>query len=204
VAVCKHCHRQLSDNRSGMCRHYRMKHNKPPADVLRQIDPPASEQLSHKPASEPLSDKPASEPLSTKPAREPLSEYPQRDDADMSEMVPPLAKKRANDARRYVTLCATTPIAFRRAIDALPKSSIRRIYDAVCNVAKGDAQVKFSPKHRRLCSKYRADSRASSKTKRRLLRSAKKEAIRSVFAPLMLHTAFGAFDSEAMLCTNID
>jgi hypothetical protein len=115
---------------------------------------------------------------------------------DVGMMMHPLQEKRTKDSTRYVALCPTSRIAFRRAIDVLPKSSTRRIHEMKCNVAKGDAQLKFSPKQRRLCSKYVADVRASSKTKRRLLRSANKEAVRPVLAPLLLQTAFGTTDGR--------
>jgi hypothetical protein len=88
-----------------------------------------------------------------------------------------------------------------KSIDVLPKSSIGRIYDMVCKGAKADAEVKLSQKQRRFCTKYVADSRASSKTKRRLLRSANKQAIRSVFGPLMLQVAFGTYASGVVPTT---
>jgi hypothetical protein len=123
-------------------------------------------------------------------------------DEDMHKVTnPPLSHECAKDAVHYLALCATTPTAFRHAIDSLPKSSIKRIYDVVCNAAKSDAQPKLSPKQRRMCDKYRADSRSSSKTKRRLLRSANKQAIRSVLGPLMLQTALVACDSGLKLPT---
>ena len=190
VAICKHCHRQLTGNRGAMCMHLRMKHNKPSAEVSSQIEPPSKKLLSDTPASKPTSDKPPSKPISDKPTGKPLPDQPHVRGEDGRNMGTPLPEKQAKDAIRYLTLCANTPTAFRHAIDVLPKSSIRRIYDTVCKGAKADAQVKLSPKQRRFCTKYAADSRASSKTKRRLLRSANKQAIRSVFGPLMLQVAF--------------
>jgi hypothetical protein len=193
MVVCKHCKRQLTGNRSAMCMHYRMKHTTPPADALNQIDSPPS--TSDMPASNQLSDQAANNPLSDNPISSALPpDQPQARDVGMHKVGHPLSEKRLKDAARYLSLCAATPLAFRRAIDALPTSSIIRIYDLVCNAAKGDGQVKLSPKQLRLCTKYGADSRASSKTKRRLLRRANKEVVRSVFAPLMLQTALGATD----------
>jgi hypothetical protein len=190
VAVCKHCHRQLTGNRGAMIMHLRMKHNEPLADESNQIDSPASTPPSDMPASNQHSENQASSSL------EP--DQPQACDVDAHKMTRPLSEKRAKDAARYLSLCAASPLAFRRAIDALPTASIIRIYDLVCSAAKGDGQVKLSPKQRRLCTKYGADSRASSKTKRRLLRRASKEAVRSVFAPLMLQTALGASEGGMM------
>ena len=182
--------RQVTANSSAVCKHSRMKHNKPLADAPNRIGSPTST---------PPSDMPASNQLSEIPTRNPIiPDQPQGSVADLPKVAHPLSVKRANDAARYLSLCAASPLAFRRAIDALPTSSIIRIYELVCIAAKGDGQVKLSPKQRRLCTKYGADSRASSKTKRRLLRRATKEAVRSVFAPLMLQTAFGATDGGMM------
>jgi hypothetical protein len=201
VAVCKHCHRQLTGNRGSMCMHLRMKHNKPSAEASSQIEPPSKKLLTDTPDSKPTSDKPTSKPISDKPTTKPLPDMLQVHGEDDCNMGTPLPEKQAKDAVRYLALCANTPTAFRHAIDVLPKSSIRRVYDMVCKGVKVDAQVKLSPKQRRFCTKYVADSRASSKTKRRLLRSANKQAIRSVFGPLMLQVAFGAYASGVVSTT---
>ena len=196
LVVCKQCKRQMSSNNVG--RHSRM-HNKQRADMASQADPPAKKPLCDMPASNQESDISASNTLPDKSASEVLPEKSQAADADVREMTRPLEEQRAKDATRYLALCASSPIAFRRAIDALPNSSIIRIYALICSVAKGDAHLQLSPtKRRRLCSKYGADVRASSKTKRRLLRSADKETIRSFFGPLLLQTAFGGTDSGVM------
>jgi hypothetical protein len=223
-AVCKHCHHQLISNRGVMCAHYRMKHCNLPASMLGQIDPPTSKQLSNTSMNEPSSDmlvksnNPPTTVLnqidpstSKSPSDTSMNKTPsdmstsnsvsgklQGRDEDAHKSIQLLAENRARDAIRYLALCATTSTAFRKAIDALPKPSIKRIYDMVCSDANGDAQVKLSPKQRRLCRKYRADVHASSKTKRRLLRSANRQAIRAVFGPLMLHTAFVPGDSGVM------
>ena len=193
VVVCKHCNRQLTCNRSAMRLHYRMKHSKPLADAPNQIDSPTSIPVSDMPASNQVADSPTSNPLPPDQSK--------GSDVDMRKATHALSEKRAKDAARYLASCAASPLAFRRAIDALPTSSIIRIYELVCIAAKGDGQVKLSPKQRRLCTKYGADSCASSKTKRRLLRRATKEAVRSVFAPLMLQSAFGATDGGVMSAT---
>jgi hypothetical protein len=194
VVVCKHCNRHLTGNKSAMRMHYRMKHSKPLADAPNQVDSPTSILVSDMAASSQVSDSPTSNALPP--------DHSQGSDVGAHKTTHSLAEKRVTDARRYLASCAASPLAFRRAIDSLPSSSIKRVYELVCNAAKGgDAEVKLSPKQRRLCTKYEADSRASLKTKRRLLRRANKEAVRSVFAPLMLQTAFGAADGGVMSAT---
>jgi hypothetical protein len=201
VAVCKHCHRHLTGNRGAMCMHLRMKHNKPSAEGSSQTEPPSKKLLSDTPTSKPTCDKSTSKLIPDKPPSDKPPVHLQVHGEDECNMGTPLAEKQAKDAIRYLVACANTTTAFRHAIDVLPKSSIRRIYDMVCKGAKADAQVKLSPKQRRFCTKYVADSRASSKTKRRLLRSANKQAIRSVFGPLMLHVAFGTSASGVVPTT---
>jgi hypothetical protein len=185
--------RQVTANSSAVCKHSRMKHNKPLADAPNRITSPTSTPPSDTPASNQRADNPTGNPL--------IPDQPQGSVAYLPKVAHPLSVKRANDAARYLSLCAASPLAFRRAIDALPTSSIIRIYELICIAAKGDGQVKLSSKQRRLCTKYGTDSRASSKTKRRLLRRATKETVRSVFAPLMLQTAFGATDGGVMSAT---
>jgi hypothetical protein len=190
VVVRKNCKRLLTGNSSDMCKRSHKKHNKPLADAPNQIGSSTNTPPSDMPTSNQLSDNQTGNP--------PPAGHPQATGVDMQKTTDPLSVKRAKDAARYLSVCAASPLAFRRAIDALPTSSIVRIYELVCIAAKGDGQVKLSPKQRRLCTKYAVDSRASSKTKRRLLRRATKDAIRSVFAPLMLKTAFGATDGGMM------
>jgi hypothetical protein len=171
-----------------------VKHNNPTDNVLSQIDPPTSKPLSDVSTTEPSLDMPTSKPSTSKS----VPDKPHGPNEDMRKTMHLLVEKRAEDAIRYLELCATAPSAFRQAIDALPKPSIKRIYDVVCNAANGDGQVKLSPKQRRLCKKYRADSHASSKTKRRLLRNADKQTVRSVLVPLILQNACAAGDSGAL------
>ena len=110
-------------------------------------------------------------------------------------------EKREKDALRYLALCANNPIAFRHAIDTVPESSIRRICDAVLNATKGDVRRKLTPAQRRLCDKYKRSiaflisPKKSLKTKRLLLRSAKKQVGGSVFVPLMLQAALDTLGS---------
>ena len=197
VAVCKHCRRHLTGNRGAMCMHLRMKHNYPAVEAPSQVEPPPKQLIPDASTSELLTDTPTCKPLPHTTISEPVSSKATVCDKPVLNVGPLLPEKQAKDAVRYLMLCASSPTAFRRAIDVLPKSSIRRIYDVVCNVGKGQAQVKLSPKQCRLCSKYIADSRASSKTKRRLLRGASKQTVHSVFAPLMMQTVLDAFVTSA-------
>jgi hypothetical protein len=138
VVVRKICKRRLTGPSSAMCKHSRMKHHKPLADAQDQIDLPTSTPLSDMPASNQLSDNPTNNPLPP--------DQSQGSVVDMHKVAHPLSEKRANDAARYLSLCAASPLAFRRAIDTLPTSSIIRIYELVCTAAKGDGQAKLSPK----------------------------------------------------------
>jgi hypothetical protein len=187
IAVHKKCKRQLTDSSCAMSKRSRTKQKKPLVDAPNQICSPTSAPPSDMVAGNQILHNTTSNPL--------IPGQPQGSAVDVPKVAHALSEKRAKDAARYLSLCAASPLAFRRAIDALPAASIIRIYELVCIAAKGDGQVKLSPKQRRLCIKYGADSRASSKTKRRLLRRASKEAVRSVLAPLMVQTAFGATGS---------
>jgi hypothetical protein len=108
-------------------------------------------------------------------------------------------EKREKDALRYLALCVDHPIAFRRTIDTLPDSSIRRICDAVLNATEGDARLKLTSEQRRLCDKYKRSTAFLTsptntlKRKRELLLSAKKQVGGSVFVPLMLGAALDTF-----------
>jgi hypothetical protein len=108
-------------------------------------------------------------------------------------------EKREKDALRYLALCVDHPIAFRRTIDTLPDSSIRRICDAVLNATEGDARLKLTPEQHRLCDKYKRSTAFltsptnSLKRKRDLLRSAKRQVGGSTFVPLMLQAALDTF-----------
>jgi hypothetical protein len=181
--------------------HLRIKHNEPSADVSSQIKPPSKKLLPDTLTSKPTSDGPTSKPISDKPTGKQLPDQPLVHGEDGCNTGSPSLEKQAKDAIRYPALCANTPTASRYAIDLLPKSSIRRIYDMVCKGAKADAQVILAPKQRRFCTKFVADSSAFSKTKRRLLCSANKQAIRSVFGPLMLQVAVGTSESGVMPTT---
>jgi hypothetical protein len=103
--------------------------------------------------------------------------------------------KREKDALRYLALCLDNPTVFCRTIDTLPDSSIRRICDAVLNATKGDAKYKLTPAQRTMCNKYKrsidilVSPKESLATKRRLLRSAKKQVGGSVFVPMMLQAS---------------
>jgi hypothetical protein len=107
--------------------------------------------------------------------------------------------KREKDALRYLALCVDNPTVFNRTIDTLPDSSIRRICDAVLNTTKGDAKYKLTPAQRTMCNKYKrsidilVSPKESLATKRRLLRSAKKQVGGSVFVPIMLQASLDAF-----------
>jgi hypothetical protein len=132
VVVRKKCKRQVTGSSSALCKHSRMKHSKTPADAPNRIGSPTSTPPPDMPASSQLSDNPAGNPLPP--------DQPQATVVDMHKTTHPLAEKRAKDAARYLSLCAASPLAFRRAIDALPTSSIIRIYELVCIAAKGDGQ----------------------------------------------------------------
>jgi hypothetical protein len=116
-------------------------------------------------------------------------------------------EKRGKDALRYLALCVDCPLAFRRTIDTVPDSTIRRICDAVLNVTEGDARDTLTPEQRRLCNKYQRsittllDPKKSLKAKRSLLRSANKQAGASVFVPFVLQAALDTLGS-ALIPTN--
>jgi hypothetical protein len=122
------------------------------------------------------------------------------DDVDVRKLtVGRSPQKREKDALRYLALCVDHPMAFRRTIDALPDSSIRRICDAVLNATEGDARLKLTPAQSLLCDKYKRSTsflvspKNSLKRKRDLLRSAKKQVGGSTFVPLMLQAALDTF-----------
>jgi hypothetical protein len=116
-------------------------------------------------------------------------------------------EKRGKDALRYLALCVDCPLAFRRTIDTVPDSTIRRICDAVLNVTEGDVRYRLTPEQRRLCNKYQRsittllDPKKSLKAKRSLLRSANKQAGGSVFVPVVLQAALDTLGS-ALIPTN--
>jgi hypothetical protein len=125
------------------------------------------------------------------------------DDASAPGSVPHRTKvKREKDMLRYLVLCANNPTAFQHAIDGAPESTIRRICDAVLNATNGDVRRKLTPADRRLCDKYKRSiaillaPKKSLKTKRRLLRSAKKQVGGFVFVPLMLNAALDTLGSS--------
>jgi hypothetical protein len=115
--------------------------------------------------------------------------------------MPRSLEKREKDALRYLVLCVDNPRAFRHAIDSVPDSSIRRVCDAVLNATKGDAKRKLTPAQRALCNKYKrsidilVSPKKSLKTKRSLLRSARKQVGGSVFVPMLVQAAFDTLGS---------
>jgi hypothetical protein len=149
VVVCKNCRRQLTGNRGAMRMHLRIKHNAPAAEVSSGMEPPPKKLQSDASTSELLFDTPTSKStldaaLSKPVSAKPVSAKPVARDEAARNIDPTLPEKQAKDAIRYLALCAATPTAFRHAIDVLPNSSIRRIYDAVCDVASnGHAQASF-------------------------------------------------------------
>jgi hypothetical protein len=116
--------------------------------------------------------------------------------------------KREKDALRYLALCVDNPTVFNRTIDTLPDSSIRRICDAVLNASKGDAKYELTPAQRTMCNKYKrsidilVSPKESLATKRRLLRSAKKQVGGSVFVPMMLQASLDTLGNALIPPTN--
>ena len=109
------------------------------------------------------------------------------------------SEKRLKDALRYLALCGNNPKEFQHTIDVIPDEAIKVICDAVLNATKGE--VRLTPTQRRLCNKYKrsidilVSPKKSLATKRRLLRSARKQVGGSVFVPLMLEASLDTLGS---------